>query len=147
VFDPNIDPQHIHFRYLVLWWSPFIEFVRRSWGLQRPYGGWLSTGKLRRSGDIADGGGFRCCLCQVEAPDLGVAPVALPRCHNDTGWILSRQVTFGNDPMSLGMSLAMITALAAFRAAEVAVGLTIGASEMVTGLSKEDKNGRHSRQV
>ena len=87
VFDPNIDPQHIHFRYLVLWWSPFIEFVRRSWGLQRPYGGWLSTGKLRRSGDIADGGGFRCCLCQVEAPDLGVAPLALPRCHNDTGWI------------------------------------------------------------
>ena len=49
--------------------------------------------------------------------------------------------------MSLGMSLAMITALAAFWAAEVAVGLTIGASEMVTGLSKEDKNGRHSRQV
>ena len=48
--------------------------------------------------------------------------------------------------MSLGMSLAMITALAAFRAAEVAVGLTIGASEMATGLSKEDKTG-HSGQV
>ena len=62
-------------------------------------------------------------------------------------WKGERLALVGNDPMSLGMSLAMITALAAFWAAEVAVGLTIGASEMVTGLSKEDKNGRHSRQV
>jgi hypothetical protein len=39
------------------------------------------------------------------------------------------------EPMSLGMSLAMLTTLAAFWAAEVAVGITIGAGEMVTGRS------------
>ena len=42
--------------------------------------------------------------------------------------------------MSLGMNVVVMTTLAAFRAVEVAVGLTIGA----TGLSKEDKSGRCS---
>jgi hypothetical protein len=43
------------------------------------------------------------------------------------------------EPMSLGMSLAMLTTLAAFWAAEVAVGITIGAGEMVTRHSSAEK--------
>jgi hypothetical protein len=68
-------------------------------------------------------------------------------CAAKPAWKGERLALVGDDPMSLGMSLAMITTLAAFWAAKVAVGLTIGASEMVTGLSQEDKTGRHSGQV
>jgi hypothetical protein len=123
---------------------------------------------------LPTGAGSIATFAKSKPRDLGVTPVALPRVPQRHGldhfmadqmqieqtgdrtsdvsaaklaWKGKRLAVVGNDPMSLGMSLAMITALAAFWAAEVAVGLTIGASEMVTGLSKDDKTGRHSRQV